>query len=966
MNLKKGLIQILTIILLIHSVSFGNSIIYQDVKESELSTGVVLKEYNLLTEDGWVKAYIAETDLEDEYTSLGLLKSEDGVSKLSSTMAMTKFKNAIVGINADFFSGRAGKGHAIGLAVESGEIITSATYENNSKDQFVTLYFNEKNSPFYEYFKNEITIYCGKNKEEIKATDINKYSLDLSIPSIYTRAWGEYSIGSTEELPVVEVVVEDDEVVEIRENEEATKIPENGYVITAYGKGADLLKENLKKGSKVSYEIKFTPDVKKINFAISGGAVLVANGIIPESFSHNINGRNPRTAIGTNKKGDKVYLICVDGRIKDSIGMTQQEFAEFLSAEKIYNAINLDGGGSTTMVARRIGEKEITEINTPSEGTERLVANGVGVLNSAPETEKLEELIINIEENNIFVGEKEKVEVLGFNKYRNPVEIDIDDVDWDYEGVEIKYSDGFITGNTVGSSNLIAKIGKIKASIEVNILSEVNEIVVTPKEININPTESVSYTLQCKNRNGYYASTDNTTFVTKIEKYYKNNIEEKIPEDAKFENFNFTAKSSGTYILSFSKGTCKTFAKVVIASHEFILLDDFEKKDFSFDPYPDEVGGEATLSKEFHHAGEASARLDYDFDTESKVRGAYIVMDEPIVVPKDATSIAFWVYNEIYKEEKLKIKMLDGNNDVRIIIIQDNISHSGWNEIIYNVGNYVLPLKITDIYVAQNDENIRNKGTIYVDDFGYYTNKVISNDNVSIPKDEKIEDKNNTSIRGISSFDIAFLDSIDDSKTMINWLKNQKLFDSINKDSDLLFFTNNISTKCENIFIKSGDFVDNKNDSKYYVPSYETISKDTLKNVGYDVFSYDSCTIITMDISQNSIRKSDSTQFKHIEGDIVDDETGNVILVLNNTIDNFEDLKERRVFVDMLCELKRKTKKNIIVVHNGYFQDYSMERGVKFLAVNNSVLDFKNYAKAQYLLLSINNHEISYEYKNIF
>ena len=303
---------------------------------------------------------------------------------------------------------------------------------------------------------------------------------------------------------------------------------------------------------------------------------------------------------------------------------------------------------------------------------------------------------------------------------------------------------------------------------------------------------------------------------------------------------------------------------------------------------------------------------------------------------------------------------------VRIIIIQDNISHSGWNEIIYNVGNYVLPLKITDIYVAQNDENIRNKGTIYVDDFGYYTNKVISNDNVSIPKDEKIEDKNNTSIRGISSFDIAFLDSIDDSKTMINWLKNQKLFDSINKDSDLLFFTNNISTKCENIFIKSGDFVDNKNDSKYYVPSYETISKDTLKNVGYDVFSYDSCTIITMDISQNSIRKSDSTQFKHIEGDIVDDETGNVILVLNNTIDNFEDLKERRVFVDMLCELKRKTNKNIIVVHNGYFQDFSMERGVKFLAVNNSVLDFKNYAKAQYLLLSINNHEISYEYKNIF
>ena len=57
--------------------------------------------------------------------------------------------------------------------------------------------------------------------------------------------------------------------------------------------------------------------------------------------------------------------------------MTQTELAEFLIEKSIFNAINLDGGGSTTMVAQKLGETDLSVINSPSNGTLRMVTNAL-------------------------------------------------------------------------------------------------------------------------------------------------------------------------------------------------------------------------------------------------------------------------------------------------------------------------------------------------------------------------------------------------------------------------------------------------------------------------------------------------------------------------------------------------------------------------------------------------------------
>lgn len=85
--------------------------------------------------------------------------------------------------------------------------------------------------------------------------------------------------------------------------------------------------------------------------------------------------KHPRTFVGSNRDITRVFLCTVDGRQAASVGMQFNEMAKFLVSLGAWNAINLDGGGSTTMVVQgRIA-------NSPSDRTgERPVANSLQVI----------------------------------------------------------------------------------------------------------------------------------------------------------------------------------------------------------------------------------------------------------------------------------------------------------------------------------------------------------------------------------------------------------------------------------------------------------------------------------------------------------------------------------------------------------------------------------------------------------
>ena len=80
--------------------------------------------------------------------------------------------------------------------------------------------------------------------------------------------------------------------------------------------------------------------------------------------------RNPRTAVGMSKDKTTLIMAVVDGRSSASLGMTCAELGTLMKGLGAYDALNFDGGGSSTMYTQGAGV-----VNTPSDGVERVVGN---------------------------------------------------------------------------------------------------------------------------------------------------------------------------------------------------------------------------------------------------------------------------------------------------------------------------------------------------------------------------------------------------------------------------------------------------------------------------------------------------------------------------------------------------------------------------------------------------------------
>ena len=121
-------------------------------------------------------------------------------------------------------------------------------------------------------------------------------------------------------------------------------------------------------------------EVKKIQAGVAGSQVVLTGGVVPEIKNKD---RHPRTAVGISADGRYVYFLIVDGRQpKHSVGATLTEVGETLKYFGAAEGLNLDGGGSTTLVCRGIdGASQI--LNSPANSgvprNLRNTANAIGV-----------------------------------------------------------------------------------------------------------------------------------------------------------------------------------------------------------------------------------------------------------------------------------------------------------------------------------------------------------------------------------------------------------------------------------------------------------------------------------------------------------------------------------------------------------------------------------------------------------
>ncbi len=180
-----------------------------------------------------------------------------------------------------------------------------------------------------------------------------------------------------------EVVVAGETVQQVWDGRGNSPIPAGGYVLSGHTRGRSALLAAFRPGDRVALRVRMVPVSgdprwEGVRHVAGGGPRLLAGGqfVGSEGFRPSlVNRRHPRTAIGRLEDG-RIVLAVIGGRQPyHSLGMTLVELAGMLRRLGATDALNLDGGGSTTLVVRGV------VINLPSdEGGERPVGDVLLVL----------------------------------------------------------------------------------------------------------------------------------------------------------------------------------------------------------------------------------------------------------------------------------------------------------------------------------------------------------------------------------------------------------------------------------------------------------------------------------------------------------------------------------------------------------------------------------------------------------
>jgi exopolysaccharide biosynthesis protein len=121
-----------------------------------------------------------------------------------------------------------------------------------------------------------------------------------------------------------------------------------------------------------------TPDWMR--HALTGIPMALEKGEPVKSLDKNVwKHRHPRTALGLSKSGDTFFMAAVDGRQGGwSWGLNTYQLGQLFRQVGAYEALNLDGGGSTTMVIPSLGG--VVNRPCPRKGDERKVPNHLALI----------------------------------------------------------------------------------------------------------------------------------------------------------------------------------------------------------------------------------------------------------------------------------------------------------------------------------------------------------------------------------------------------------------------------------------------------------------------------------------------------------------------------------------------------------------------------------------------------------
>ena len=683
--------------------------VFADSQTRRVAPGLDLTTFSRLESAGWNEGSVLTADLTEQTLSMDIVNSGTVTSRAPLGELMTsgdRGSQAVAAINSSFFD----------INFSDAPVYSSVS---NGKPVVAS----DSKRPAFTIAGGKAVVQALTTSGKATLADGSSFELatlnDPSIPEgqigVYNARWGSSAldrpIGGPDKVSThaAFALIQDGEVVKVSGIVEkgvgAQEIPEGAQLLLGREAGADKVAA-LKVGDKV--DVAIGPD-QKVDLGVQGSDQILKNGEVMATYDDPlVTTAHPRTAIGVSKDGSKVFAVVLDGRSADSRGMTLPELGKLFKDLGAYNAVNLDGGGSSAMIAREAGSDGPTVWNTPSDGEVRSVVDALVFYSSAPKDvisdAKLSTSLEN--EKSVFPSLHRTLNGTALGKNLAPLAAD---GTYAAEGNatvdKLDSTTAVVEGVKPGAATVTYTTGAHQDSLNVRVLGDLLAIRPSARTLSLPDSESVrSVTLTGVDSDGRRARIETQDVRVEASK-----------------GFTVTDDGLGTWTVAgtgdaeagtvtFSVGDVETTIPVSYGTKEEQVFDFSDLGAFK----DGNARATGSLEPAKGEDGKSPAvRLQYDFTQSTATRGYYLIANEPVKVEGNALAFTATVKGDATGVWP-RLQVVDGKG-TRTNINGENVTFDGWSQVVFKVPEGLAqPLTVEAIRLMETRPDAQYKGDLTV------------------------------------------------------------------------------------------------------------------------------------------------------------------------------------------------------------------------------------------------------------
>lgn len=689
--------------------------------ENPVTSGAIMTKYRFTTTRSGKQAIaladVIRIDLQNPYVKMDVMNGKDGqFTTKQSTGGMAKETGAVAAVNGDYFNTSA-DGAPIGGQVTNGQLLSTPSDIKGMYSFAVTT----DGKPIIDEFSFDGSV-TAEDGSSFPLAGINKTSYNPESSSstyshvnamyIYTSAWKSTTRPKNSATMPTEVLVQNGVITQISDQGGFADmaVPQDGYILRTHGTAADFVKTHLAVGQKLNtnYMLKSktmgqSVDPANLQTMIGGHTILVNNGKAT-AYSRDVSsigGYRARTSLGYSKDQRYAYIIAVE-KNDSSSGMSLGELQSFMVDIGVWKGLNLDGGGSTTMVSRPLAEDDaVLTFNTEYGKEQRSVVNAVGVYTNAPKGE-LKGLKIS-GSSAILIGQQASFKLKGYDTYYNPVDTSGLTPTWKSSNGNIKVSGQTVTGVTPGVSKITAVSGQASTSMDVKVLGadDLNALSAASATAPLQAGSTVSVPVTATTKDGQQVDVPDSALKWEFIGF-KGSV-----QNGKLTVTSVDANAKVGYAIARYNGFSTA---VVLSAAGEDMWENFENASYpvQFTSNSAQVSGTAAITQgSGDHANSKVLQLTYDMTAGTGKMYAYAELNgstgKTIAAP--ATSMKIDVMGD-HSLNWARAELKDNNGNTVYVDLAKTIDWDGWKTLDIDLSDkgIAFPAQLKRVYVVNVEE----------------------------------------------------------------------------------------------------------------------------------------------------------------------------------------------------------------------------------------------------------------------